>query len=145
MVRTRAKIPTSVTRKDDVTGHPGTDELCANCGKVVRGPAKLCQPCVSRLQKIHAAGGPALYRCLSTILRAGDTREQTRISQKWVRSWHKRNCALAKEVKALRSASKVKDLKIARLEKKRAGQPANQAAAEIAKFGNFQLRKAAKF
>ena len=67
------------------------------------------------------------------------------MSQNWVRSWHKRNCTLAKEVKTLRTSSKVKDLKIARLEKKRAAQPAYQAAAEITKFGTLQSRKAAKF
>ena len=59
------------------------------------------------------------------------------MSQKWVRSWHKSNCALAKEVEALRRANKGLTLRNARLEKKSAAQPAQQAAAEIAKLGNL--------
>ena len=72
MVKKRAKAATLATQKGDVTGLPGADRTCANCGKAVRGPTQVCQPCISRLRQIHADDAPELDRVLSTLLRTGD-------------------------------------------------------------------------
>ena len=72
MVKKRAKATTPATRKSDVSGLPDADGICANCGKAVPAPTKVCPHCVSRLHQIHAADAPEMDRVLSTLLRTGD-------------------------------------------------------------------------
>ena len=83
MVKKRAKAATQATRKDNISGLSDASGPCANCGKAVPAPTKLCQPCVSRLQAIHAANAPEMDRGLSMLLRTGTGRERTRILQNW--------------------------------------------------------------
>ena len=114
MVKKRAKATTPATRKSDVSGLPDADGICANCGKAVPAPTKVCPRCVSRLRTIHAADAPEMDRVLSTLLRTGDSRERTRKSQNWVRLWHRMNCAPSRELDDLQRSRKVMGLKLAR-------------------------------
>ena len=145
MVKKRAKAATPATRKSDVSGLPDASGPCANCGKAVPAPKKLCQPCVSRLQAIHAADAPEMDRGLSTLLRTGTGRERTRILQNWAQTWHRKNCALAKQLKTLQMSSKVMRRQLDHKEKEIAALKAQQAPAEKVKLGHLHCKKAGGF
>ena len=145
MVKKRAKATTPATRKSDVSGLPDADGICANCGKAVPAPTKVCPRCVSRLQAIHAANAPEMDRGLSTLLRTGTGRERTRILQNWAQTWHRKNCALAKQLKTLQMSSKVMRRQLDHKEKEIAALKALQAPAEKVKLGHLHCKKAGGF
>ena len=136
MVKTRKSAPTAAM--DAAT-------TCCTCSSVLQSPEKICQNCASRQEKMNAPDAPKTDQEIMSLLREPKARNRARLVQNWAQTWHRKNCALVKEVKTLQMSSKVMRRQLDHKEKEIAALKAQQAPAEKVKLGHLHCKKAGGF
>ena len=89
MVKTRKSAPTAAM--DAAT-------TCCACSSVLQSPQKICQNCASRQQKMSAPDASKTDQDIMSVLRETRAERRTNLVQNWCRSWHRKNCVLAREL-----------------------------------------------